>query len=332
MLNRARCLVAQPLHPAGLQLLAAAGLELVHLESASMDSVLDAIRGCTAVVTRNLGLSAAVMDAGSQLQVIGNHGAGVDRVDVARATTLGIPVIYTPGTNAQAVAEHTMLLALAVARRLVRCHSAVASGCWDVRYEPGAMELRGKTLGVVGFGAIGRAVARIANAGFGMRIEVLSPLLDKDELARLGYAEAASLEQLMARSDVVTLHRPSERGAPPLIDRKALAHARPGGILINTARASLVDNEALLAALEEGRLAGAGLDVFPQEPPDPKQALLQRRDVVLSPHVGASTEDALERMAISCAQQVVDVINGRRPLHLANPEAWASRRNEASVH
>ncbi|RYE43107.1 MAG: hydroxyacid dehydrogenase [Hyphomicrobiales bacterium] len=325
------CLVVQPMHAAGLDLLAAAGVELICLEAATMGSVAAVIGGCSAVITRNLGLSAAAIEAGHRLQVIGNHGAGVDRVDVSHATSLGIPVVYTPGTNAQAVAEHTILLALAVARRLVRGHQAVTSGRWDVRYEPGAMELRGKTLGIVGFGAIGRTVAQIASAGFGMRVHVLSPLLDPQEMARLGYTEAASLEQLLSQSDVVTLHRPSDPGTPPLINRLTLAHARRGSILINTARAALVDDQALLAALESGQLAGAGLDVFTHEPLDPAHPLLVRRDVVLSPHVGASTQDALERMSLSCAQQILDVLSGRRPPHLANPQAWDRRRMPAPV-
>lgn len=323
------CLVAQPTHESGLHLLEAAGWRLLRPASETMEGLEAAIGACQAVITRNLGLSARAIEAGRSLQVIANHGAGLDRVDLARASALGIPVVYTPGANAQAVAEHAILLAMAVARRLVRGHQGVQGGDWSVRYAPGAMELSGKTLGVVGFGAIGRAVARIAAQGFGMRVLVHSPRLDRAELERLSYAAAPSLPALLSGADVVTLHRPAAPGEPPVIDREALRHARPGAILVNTARAGLIDHAALLEALAAGRLAGAGLDVFEQEPLPSHSALLGCEQLVLSPHLGAGTEDALARMSLACAQQILDVVHGRRPAWLANGPVWPVRRGAA---
>jgi D-3-phosphoglycerate dehydrogenase len=325
-MSKPRCLIAQLMHESGLSLLESAGVELCHPRAETMDAVAARIGDCDAVITRNLGLSAQAMVQGARLQVIANHGAGLDRMDLAAASRLGIPVVYTPGANAQAVAEHTILLTLAVARRLVTGHQAVASGDWSARYLPGAIELRGKTMGIVGFGAIGQAVAQIAAHGLGMRIVTLSRTADGEALARLGVEPVHSLEALLAASDVVTLHRPATPGEPPLIDRDALRHTRPGAILINTARAALIDDDALLAALASGQLAGAGLDVFAREPLDTKHPLLHCDKLVLSPHVGASTDETLARMSLRCAEQILDVLAGRRPPQLANPEVWFTRR------
>ncbi len=323
------CLIVQPIHPSGIQKLEAAGIRTRQASAADMATVAREITDCVAVITRNAGLDGAAINAAGQLQVISNHGVGTNKIDVARATELNIPITFTPAANARSVAEHAIMLALAVGRRLVSYDAAVRGGRWDVRYEPGTQELHGKTFGVVGFGTIGRMTAAIAAQGLGMKIAVYSPSTPEAQIRELGYTPCADLPGLLAQADVISLHRPSRPDTRGMINAQTLRLCKPTAILVNTARADLVDTAALAAALRDGQLAGAGIDVFDAEPVPADSPLLSLPQVVLTPHSAGSTDEALQATADQCADQIIAVLQGRHPEHLVAPEVWERRRQTA---
>lgn len=320
-----RCLIVQPIDPEGWTVLRAAGIEPVAASASDDATVAREIRDAVAVITRSAGLAGASIDAARALRVIGNHGTGLDPIDVPRATALGVPIVSTPDANVASVAELAVTLALAVAKGVIDADRASRSGDAGFKYSARIQELSGKTLGVVGFGRIGRKTAEAFVRGFGMVLLVHAPTAPPEAVAALG-GRACSLDDLLSESDVVSLHvplRPSTRG---LIGVPELARMRRTAILVNTARGAVVDERALADALRSGRLAGAGLDVLETEPIAPDHPLLALPNVVLTPHIGGSSREAARRTAVAVARQVVDVLQDRRPTHLVNPEVWSSRR------
>lgn len=281
-----------------------------------------------ALVSRNAPVTADLLDRLPHLAVIAKHGTGIDAIDMAAAEARGIPVIYTPGANAQSVAEHALTLMLAVAKRVVAANRAVRAGDFAFKFRTDFRELHGLSLGVVGFGDSGRRLARMAGAGLGMRVAAHSPSVPDVLFATTG-VDRVDLPTLLAQSDVVSLHVPARSGSEGMFGHDAFAAMKPGAILINTARGSVVDENALVAALASGHLGGAGLDVFAPEPPSAGNPLFAFDTVVASPHAAGSTGAALERMARGVAEQVIDVLNGRRPAHLANPGVWSAPAGSA---
>ncbi|WP_347558343.1 hydroxyacid dehydrogenase [Robbsia sp. KACC 23696] len=326
------CLITQPVKAEGWALLEAAGITVRQARATTMEGWAQEIADADAVITRDGGLTATVMDAAPRLQVIGNHGAGTNKIDVAHASRCGIAVTNTPGSNMRSVAEHAMALLLAVARRVPEAHHAVRSDNWRYRFSTTMHELHGKVLGIAGYGAIGSAFATMARLGFGMQVCVWSPSLDdvrRAQLAADGIECVPDLPTLLQRADVVSLHRPARPDTVHMIDAAALALMKPSAILLNTSRGPLIDEMALADALRGGRLFGAGLDVFEQEPPAPDSPLLslpQETNLVCAPHVGGSTQEALVSTVTMAAEQVIAVLRGERPPHLVNPEVWGHRR------
>jgi len=263
----------------------------------------------------DVAVDAALLDAAPRLRVVANHAVGYDNVDVAAATRRGILVTNTPDVLTDATADFTFALILAAARRLGEGEALARSGAWP-GWAPDQLlgqSIAGRTLGVIGFGRIGQAVARRA-AGFAMEVVYTSPRA----IAFAG-ARRVPLPALLAASDVVTLHCPLTPETRHLIDGAALARMKPTAVLVNTARGPCVDEGALAAALERGTIAGAGLDVFENEP-SIHPGLLASRRVVLAPHLGSATLEARGGMARMCAEAVAAVLAGRRPAHLVNPE------------
>ena len=320
------CLVVQPIHPCGVDILHAAGIAVRNSSSADMAIVAQEITDCEAVITRNAGLSTAAINAASQLKVIANHGIGTNKIDVTHAHALNIPIAFTPYANARSVAEHALMLMLAVGKRLVLNDAAVRSGDWDYRYKPGLQELSGKTLAISGWGTIGRLTAAIAANGFGMKVIVHSPSADPAGIREAGAEPVATLDQLLMRADVLSLHRPSRPDTKHMLNAETLKKLKSTAIVVNTARADLIDTDALVAALRDGKLAGAGLDVFDQEPMPVGHPLRELPNVVLTPHTAGSTDEALAQTATQCANQIIDVLAGRKPLHLVDPAVWSRRR------
>lgn len=318
------CLLVQPIHDRGVQVLRDAGITPRLASAADMQTVAREIGDAVAAITRNAGFNRAALEAAPRLRVIGNHGIGTDPVDLASATELGVPVVNNPTANVISVAEHAIGLMLAVARNMLSADQAARARDFRWKFSHPQIELFGKTLGIVGFGVIGRETARRAAAGFGMVPLIYSPSVPDDALE--GFARAASIEELLQRSDVVSLHVKLSPATRNLVSAERLALMKPQAILVNTARGAAVDEAALAAALRAGKIFGAGIDVFSAEPPPEGHPLLDAPNCILAPHVGGSTEEALVRTAEECAQQVVDVLAGRRPANIVNPAAWDKRR------
>ncbi len=318
------CLIAEPIHPAGIAVLTAAGVTVRHAATPDLDAHPSELADVDAIIVRHE-LRASAMDAAPRLAVIGNHGTGTDAVDLAHAAALGIPVVNTPTSNVDAVAEHAILLMLAVARQMIAADAATRRGEAGFRRARTLYSLRGRTLGVVGFGHTGQRVTALAR-GLGMRVIVWSPRADAALVESLGASRTDTLAALLGDADVVSLHRPLRADTRHTLDAAAFAVMKPSAIVVNTSRGGLIDEDALADAIEQGRLFGAGLDVLAREPMRPGSRLAALDRVVLTPHIAGSTQEALRETAVQCAAQVVDVLQGRRPASLVDPSVWGRRR------
>ncbi len=298
-----RVLVREPIADAGLELLRDRFDVDVDADS-PLEEILD--RYDAIVIRSATKLTRDVIERGSRLKVIGRAGVGVDNVDVDAATRRGIVVANAPESTIVSAAEQTIGLLVALARNIPQAHAALKQGRWE-RSRYAGIELAGKTLGVVGFGRIGQQVARRA-LGLGMNVVAFDPFVGRDRFRDLGVDQLETLEELLAASDVVSLHSTLTDETRCLIDRDAIARMRDGARLVNAARGALVDEEALLEAIRSGKLAGAALDVFSSEPYS--GPLLELDEVVVTPHLAASTDEAQDRAGVIVAEQVVAALDG----------------------
>lgn len=302
-----RILIADPLDPSGLELLKGSGVEIHELTADERPRLKELIAEYDALVVRSMTkVTAELLAAGTRLRVVGRAGIGVDNVDVEAATERGILVVNAPTANLMSATEHTFALLLAVARNVPAADASMKGGVWDRKSFLG-VELQGKTLGVIGFGRIGQRVAARAR-GFEMEVVAYDPFLD-EQAARKLEVELLSVEDLLARADVVTLHTPLTEQTKNLLSRERMAGMKEGAILVNCGRGGVVDEEALFEALESGRLAGAGLDVFAEEPPKDLR-LVRHPKVVATPHIGAQTREAQERISKETAEMLLAALAG----------------------
>jgi D-3-phosphoglycerate dehydrogenase len=271
-----------------------------------------------AILVGNDAMTERVIAAAPRLKVVAKHGVGVDNVDVPAASRAGVIVTNTPGANQVAVAEMTVALIMALTRKLAYHDTVVKSGGWSRII---GTELAGKTVGLVGLGRIGKEVV-LRLKGFQVKFLAYDVYQDKAFAAEHG-VEFVTLEELLAASDIVTLHAVLTAETQSLIGEKELALMKPGAYLVNTARGGLVDEQALSQALVGKRLAGAGLDVFADEPPVNSPLLQLGEKVLLAPHLGAQTTETVLRMGRMAAENIVQVLNGERPVGLVNPEAYS---------
>jgi D-3-phosphoglycerate dehydrogenase len=263
----------------------------------------------------------AVMDRAPHLRVIARTGIGYDAVDLAAATARGIAVCNTPDGPTISTAEHAVTLMLVVAKKVKTAESALTTGTTSGYYSRHeGIELASKVLGLVGFGRIARRVAAIAE-GIGMRIVTFDPYVDPASIPP-GVVRADDLDDLLRVADVVSVHVPLTDASRGMFGVEQFAAMKQGAVFINTARGGLVDQDALLAAVEGGHLVGAGLDVTTPEPLSEEHPLLGRDDVVVTPHVASATTDGKERILRAAVEQALAVIHGERPEHLVNPEVW----------
>ncbi|MDX6443422.1 MAG: D-3-phosphoglycerate dehydrogenase / 2-oxoglutarate reductase [Blastocatellia bacterium] len=303
---RARIFVADDVSEKGLQPLRDAGFVVDKRTGLSGAQLRDALLEADGLVVRSeTKVTAEVMDAARKLRVIGRAGVGVDNIEVPAATARGIVVMNAPDGNTITTAEHTLALLIALARNIPQANASIRAGKWERKRFIGA-ELQGKTLGIVGFGRIGRAVAARAR-GFGMNIVAHDPFTAPDQ-ARDLEIESASLDEVLSRADFLTVHTPLTSETRGLIGAQAFAKMRKGVRVINCARGGLVDETALFEAIKSGVVAGAALDVFEKEPPPPDHPLLGLDEVIMTPHLGASTTEAQEGVAITVAEQMRDYL------------------------
>ena len=298
-----RVLVREPIAAPGLELLRR-HFDVDVDEETPLDEIVE--RYDAIVVRSATRLTADVIERAERLKVIARAGVGIDNVDVDAATRRGIVVANAPESTVTSAAEQTIGLLVALARNIPQAHAALKEGRWE-RERWSGVELDGKTLGIVGFGRIGQQVARRA-AGLGMRVSGYDPLVGDDRFRDLGVERAATLDELLAGADVVTLHLPLTEQTRGLIGRDTIAKMRDGARLINAARGALLDEEALIEAIRSGKLAGAALDVFSTEPYS--GPLLELDEVVVTPHLAASTDEAQDRAGVIAAEQVVAALEG----------------------
>ena len=330
-----KILLVEHIHPAGESLLVQAG-QLVFPEPQNAEGIRSVIPDCDALVVRNTRITRAILEAAPCLRVIGRHGVGYDTVDIAAASDLGIPVVYTPAANTESVAEIAVGFIIMLGRRIALANAAMRSGglisdtvtlsVMSQRRGLASFDLWGKTLGIVGVGRIGSSVARKMTAAFNMRVLGYDPYLDAAALAEKGVEKVERLEDMLPCCDFVTLHCPGGAETRCMIDAARLACMKPGAYLINTARGTIVDEAALVAALQSGHLGGAAIDVYDPEPPSPANPLLHMDNVIATPHYCAMTEESLHNMAVAVAQGVCDVLAGCRPQFLVDPDVWTVRR------
>jgi D-3-phosphoglycerate dehydrogenase / 2-oxoglutarate reductase len=297
----------RPVHPEALALLRASpGVTVEVLDPVNAETIAAAMPKADAVIVRATPINREFLAHAPNLRIVARHGVGYDAVDVPALTERGIPLTVTPDANAACVAEHAMMLMLNVARQTQYYDAAVRGMRWSNPPVPATFDLGGKTVLVMGFGRIGGRVARLCKA-FDMKVLVRDPFIPQNTIKGAGFIPAKDLQAALAEADVVTLHLPSSEKTRGIVNGEFLASMKKGAVLINTARGTLVEEQALAGALTSGHLKGAGLDVFWEEPALADNPLLKLPNVVMTPHSAAATEQGLRRMALSCADSILSV-------------------------
>ncbi len=305
-MKQTQIFIADDVSDSGLQPLRDAGFTLEKRTGLTPGELREALKNADGLLVRSeTKVNADLMDAASNLRVIGRAGVGVDNIEVSAATARGIVVMNAPDGNTVTTAEHTIALLIALARQVPQANASLKSGLWERKKFVG-VELQGKVLGVIGLGRIGRAVGGRARA-FGMRIVAYDPFIAPEQ-ARDWEIELAPLDEVFARADFLTVHTPLTNETRAIVDAKAFGKMKRGVRIINCARGGLVDEDALLEALKSGVVAGAALDVFTTEPPSPEHPLLNLPEVIATPHLGASTTEAQEGVAFTVAEQMRDYL------------------------
>lgn len=324
-----RVLIPQPLpHLPGIAESLGREHEIVSAPGTSEAELAAAVAGVDAFVATAMDVSADVLRAGQRLLVVGTPQVGFDRIDVTAATAAGIPVISSAGVSPDSVAEFTLGLMISLARRIARADRDLRDRGWAARRryaEPDAqlgIELGGRTVGIVGAGHIGAALAAKCAAAFGCRMLAYDPFVSAGQLAAAGLEKRADLLDLAAEADFLTLHVPLTADTHHLVDAKVLAAMKPTAFVINVARGGVLDEAALIDALHAGQLAGAALDVFEHEPLPAGDPLCGMDQVILTPHIAGVTHESNERRSAAFVQRLTDVLAGRQPAGLANPAVW----------
>ena len=320
--------LCRPLHASGMALLEGRhDVTVRQLVRPSPGELAAAVSGAQAVLVGLEVVDEALLDRAPELKVVSRFGVGYDTVDIPACTRRGVVVGVTNGGNDLAVAEHTMMLLLAVARRAIEMDASVRAGAWMIREGRPMGELAGRTVLVIGYGRIGTRVARFC-AAFGMRVMVCDPAFPVPRIAADGHIPVTDIAAALPEVDVLTLHCPLSDTTHHLINRELLDLMKPTAWLINAARGPLVDEAALVAALRSGKLEAAGLDVQMREPPDPANPLLQLKNVVLSPHNAAAPIECYEKMSVRAAKNMLELFDSvLDPGYVVNPETLPNRRN-----
>lgn len=317
------------LHPSGMALLEGrSDIRLSQMFRPSPQQFAEALGDAHAVLVALEDIGEAELAKAPNLEIISRFGVGYDAIDIPACTRRGVAVGVTNGGNDLAVAEHTLGLMLAVAKRIIEMDQRVRTNNWRERGGRPMGELAGRTVLVVGYGRIGTRVARLCSA-FGMRVMVCDPAFPVPRIAADGYIPVTDIAAALPEVDVLTLHCPLSDRTRRMVNREMLSLMKPSAWLINAARGGLVDEAALAEALAGGKLDAAGLDVLVQEPPEPDNPLFKLPNVVLSPHIAAGPVETFEKMSIRAAQNILEKFDGTLdPGFVVNPEVLPNRRNE----
>ncbi|OBW91083.1 phosphoglycerate dehydrogenase [Gallibacterium genomosp. 3] len=320
-----KVVISHRLHDDGMAVLEKGNVKISITNDGHPQAMLPELLDADGVIIRIGSIDRETMLQAKNLKAIGRPGVGVDDVDVAAATELGIPVVIAPGANTRSVAEHAFALMFACAKDIVRSDKEMRKGNFAIRSAYKAYELNRKTLALIGYGHIGSILAQMA-AAVGMTIKVYDPYVEQQVIEAKGFIHCSTLEQAITGSEVISIHVPLTAKTRNLISQKEFQLMSPNTILINCARGGVVDEEALVEALTKGTIHSAGLDVFASEPVDPKSPLMQLDNVIVSPHMAGQTKEAASGVATMAAEGVLAVINGERWPYVCNPEAYEHPR------
>ena len=309
-----KVLVSDPLSETGLKMLKDSGFEVVEIPPADLKEEIK--KGYDALIVRSGSkVTSDVIDDAVGLKIIGRAGVGVDNIDIPAATKKGIIVMNTPGGNTLSTAEHTMALMLSMVRNIPQAYKSMLEGKWDRKKFKGA-ELSHKKLGIIGMGRIGTEVAKRAKA-FNMKVMVYDPFLSEEQAVRLD-VEVAKLDDIFKNADIISVHTPLNDDTRNLINRETISRMKKGVRIINCARGGIVDEDALYEALKDGRVAGAAIDVYASGEPPKDRKLCELPNVVLTPHLGASTAEAQENVAVDVVSQIVDYLKNNKIANAVN--------------
>jgi D-3-phosphoglycerate dehydrogenase len=316
-----KVLIIQPFHADGMALLEARDdVDFEIFDGRSEAELAERIRDADAATIRTAPLPAAVIEQAERLKVVSRHGVGYDNIDVPALTRRGIPLAIAADANATAVAEHTLFMMLALAKQALRHDRAVREGNWEIRNRFETVDLMGRRVLVLGYGRIGREVARRC-AAFDMRVSVYDPYVQANVIEQGGYRSVPDFSAVLPEVDLLTVHMPLGAESRHLIGAAELAALPAHALVINCARGGIIDEDALHAALTSGKIAGAGIDVFEQEPPPENHPLFGLDNVILSPHTAGMSSEAAIRMAISTARNALAGIDGKHdPSMIVNRE------------
>jgi D-3-phosphoglycerate dehydrogenase len=304
------------------QVLAGLNAKLYLASAATPEAILAVARQADALMVTYAKITGEIIQQLERCQIIARFGIGIDNIDVDAATQAGIVVTYVPDYCIDEVSDQAMALLLALARKVTYANQLVQAGRWEMPAVAPLRRLRGRTLGLVGFGKIPQLLTPKAQA-FGLKIITFDPYIS-DELTSSRGVERVTFDQLLQTSDYISIHAPLTPQTHHLFNAQAFQQMKPEALLINTARGPLVDVEALAVALDEGRLAGAALDVLPVEPPPPNLSLLGRDNVIITPHTAFYSEEALLDLQTKAAQDVAQVLTGAKPKYPVNPQVLKS--------
>lgn len=323
-----RILLPQPIEEEAVSLLKAANIDIVLAPDKKPEIVAPLLKGVHGVILRTgIQFNKDLLSHADQLQVISRTGAGVDNVDVAAATQMGILVTCVPGANTRTVAEHALSLIMALMKQLPCLDREVRQDNFGIRYKNLPRDMTGKTLGLVGLGKIGSELARMCHQSFDMHILAYDPYLPSEVISGLkSWVEFCDLERLFHESDVVSLHLPLTPATQKMIGAKEFGWMKPTAYFVNAARGGVVDEVALIQCLKQNRIAGAGLDVFAQEPPEKDNPLKELDNVILTPHIAGLTLECGIRVSVLAVKATLDVFQGKKPNGMVNPEVLSQPR------
>lgn len=330
MTSSKRVLLPEPIQPEAIEILEKAGCEIVHSPDKSPETVIPLIKGVQGIVLRTgIKMTRELLSHADELGIISRTGAGFDNVDVGAASEKQIIVASTVGVNTRSVVEHILSLMLALFKQLFIMNREVRKGNFAIRRKNLPRDLGEKSLGVMGFGGIGLEIGRICHQVF--RMKILATTGSSASSMRLreenkDWVEFVDTKELFSRSNVVSINIPLRANTRHAVGKSELSWMKPDAFLINTSRGPVIDELALVKALQERKIAGAGLDVFSEEPPPDDSPLLSLDNVILTPHSAALTKECVVKIAIAAAQAVVDLFNGIEPVTIANPQVLASER------
>ena len=330
-------LLPQPIEEEAVLLLKKAGIKVVIAPDPKPETVAPLMKKAKGIILRTgIKITNELISKAEDLWTISRTGAGVDNVDVAACSKEGIIVTSSIGANSTSVAEHTISLILALFKQLFLMDKEVRRGNFGIRYKNLPKDLRGKILGVVGFGKIGSLVAKSCYDIFDMKIIAFDPILPEEIKKRyIEWVKFLSLEELLKEADVVSIHIPLNKDTKGFIDLEKISLMKPDAFIVNTSRGGVIKEKDLIKALQDRIIAGAGLDVFEKEPIDKNNPLLSMDNVILTPHSAALTKECVVRMATEAAKRVIDLFNGYIPEHIVNPEVlsmekWKFLKNKQS--